>query len=136
MTPASRSANAAPLPSLQAGAAAAATTFEVHGDRATRAYHDFLRTAKQCWARDLYAALRREFDARSAREPLADADAIEGALAGTTTYGYFGWFERNLQRQKYSSPRGILATIERERPQLDAALDAIAAEAETRRPAG
>ncbi len=104
--------------------APAGMSLEGSADRATRAYHDYLRTAKQFWARDLYAALRREFEARNARAPLTDADAIERELADAPVYRYFGWFERNLQRMKYSSPRGIMATVERARPRLEAQLAA------------
>jgi ubiquinone/menaquinone biosynthesis C-methylase UbiE len=103
---------------------------EADPDRATRAYHDFLRTAKRYWAHDLYGALRREFEARNAVTEFRDADAIEHALADSPLYRYFGWFERNLQRLKYASPRGILATVERERHRLEAQLASATIEAE------
>jgi SAM-dependent methyltransferase len=104
-------------------------------DRAGAAYFDFLRSAKAFWARDLYAAVRRDFEARSRQAGAAgfpDVEAAEAALRDAPSYQAYGWFERHLQRLKYTHPRGILATVEAQRPALEAALDAARAEAEQR----
>lgn len=98
--------------------------------RATRAYQDFLRRAKGYWARDLYRAVRSDFAALDV--PPADADAAERALRSLPRYRYFAALERHLQRLKYASPRGILASVDAERARLSAALDAARADGEAR----
>ena len=40
------------------------------------------------------------------------------------SYQVFGWFERHLQRLKYVHDRGILAAVEAQRDELQAALEA------------
>lgn len=95
---------------------------EPNPTRAHRAFHDFLRTAKGFWSRDLYGAVHRDF-ARLAGSA-ADADSAEAAMRASSTYRYFSWLERHLQRMKYASPRGILMTVEAERARLETALEA------------
>lgn len=97
--------------------------------RATRAYHDFLRRAKGFWARDLYQAVRRDYAALAA--DVHDADEAERRMRSSVRYRYFGWLERNLQHFKYSSPRGIVATVAAQRPQLASALEAAGREGVT-----
>ena len=74
-----------------------------------RAYHEFLRATKTYWSRDLYAALRTDF----ARQGLdrAAVDDAERTMRGTSGYQFYGWFERNLQKDKYASPHGILSVV-------------------------
>jgi SAM-dependent methyltransferase len=96
--------------------------------RATRAYQDFLRRAKGYWAREMYRAVQCDYAALS--PPPADADEAERALRAAPRYQYFGWLERNLQRLKYASPRGILAAVGAERERLEAALEVARRDAE------
>jgi SAM-dependent methyltransferase len=106
---------------------------EPRPDRASGAYFDFLRTAKSFWARDMYATVRRDFEARARREGpqgFADVDAAEAAMRREASYQAFGWFERHLQRLKYVHDRGILAAVEAQRDELQAALDAAREEGE------
>lgn len=90
------------------------------------AYHAFLRSAKMFWSRRMYGALRREFAAHGLDG--AQVDDAERAMRGTLGYQFFGWFERNLQRQKYRSRRGIIALVDRGRERLTLLLDQVAAE--------
>ncbi len=88
--------------------------------RAFRAYHDFLRRAKGFWSRDLYRAVQCDHATLAAHA--TDADETERLMRASVNYRYFAWFERHLQRLKYSSPRGIIALVSAERPRLAAAL--------------
>ena len=93
-------------------------------DRATRAYQDFLLGAKRFWSGRLYRALHEEFRRREQRrdEPLEDFAEAETMVDGVL-YGYFGWFERHIQRLKYADSRhGLLAAAERQRDELERAL--------------
>lgn len=85
------------------------------------AYHDFLRRVKRFWSTELYASLKRNFDqAHSCAQ--ANADEIEAFFSNSARYQFYGWLERNLQHLKYSSPRGILATVARDHEALSNAL--------------
>jgi ubiquinone/menaquinone biosynthesis C-methylase UbiE len=106
---------------------------ELQPDRATLAYHDFLRRAKGFWAREMYRSVHRDFLAESRRnggQGFADVDAAEHALASQPRYQFFAALERNLQRLKYSGGRGIIAALDAQRVELEAALDAARREGE------
>lgn len=108
---------------------------EPRPDRASGAYFDFLRSMKAFWARDLYAAVRRDYEAHTGRAgaaDFADADAAEAAMRAKPSYQVYGWFERHLQRLKYRHARGIVATVDAQRAGLEAALQAAHAAAEAR----
>lgn len=94
---------------------------------AESAYHEFLRAAKLYWSRDMYASLRQSFAGQGLDD--ADVDTAEHKMRELAGYRFFGWFERNLQKEKYASPRGLLAIAERYRPALEADLAAAAADA-------
>lgn len=115
---------------------------EPRPDRASVAYFDFLRSAKAFWARDLYAAVRRDFEALAGRAgsgagadttagagAFADVDGAEAAMRTQLSYQAYGWFERHLQRLKYTHPRGIVAAVEAQRRELETALEAARVEA-------
>ncbi|MCB2106642.1 MAG: methyltransferase domain-containing protein [Rhodobacteraceae bacterium] len=89
-----------------------------------RGYHDFLRAAKLHWSREMYGALRQDFANRGL--DAVDVDAAETAMRESTLYKFFGWFERNLQKEKYESQRGILAIVEPYREELKREIDAAA----------
>lgn len=106
---------------------------ELQPDRATLAYHDFLRRAKGFWARDLYQAVQRDFAAGSrgaGAQGFTDADAAEKHLANQPRYQFFAALERNLQRLKYAGPRGIVAATHAQRTRIEAAMSAARREGE------
>ena len=98
----------------------------IPNDRAGGAYLRFLGACRAYWAEPLFQALRREVDAAAARNPAlrVSGPAFDAFLAGLATHQYFGWFERHLQRMKYSGRWGIAATLEQRRASLLATLDA------------
>ncbi|MDX2222103.1 MAG: class I SAM-dependent methyltransferase [Rhodospirillaceae bacterium] len=91
-----------------------------------RAYHEFLRAAKLYWSREMYAALHEDFTRRGLAN--ANVDDAERAMRDTPGYQFFGWFERNLQKDKYASPHGILAAVDKHRARIERDLRAAAAE--------
>lgn len=99
---------------------------EVKPDRATRAYQDFLLGSKLFWTRRLYNAVYQEFQAkvavRGGYEPQTFAETEE--MMEGTLYSFFGWFERHLQRLKYSDKEyGLVAAVDKQRDELLKALD-------------
>ncbi len=73
------------------------------------AYQDFVLGCKLHWTRTLYSALKETYEAAAARQdrPPQTADEVAELLAGDTLAQYFGWFERHLQRLKYSGRYGL-----------------------------
>jgi ubiquinone/menaquinone biosynthesis C-methylase UbiE len=98
---------------------------EVKSDRSTRAYQDFLLGAKIFWTRRMYNALHDEFRQKSNGVELATFAETE-KLMGGTLYSFFGWFERHIQRLKYSDREyGLVAAVNRQRDEFLQALDEI-----------
>lgn len=101
---------------------------EIPLSSAERDYQAFLRAAKLYWSGPMYQALRRRFAALELDR--ANPDQAERAMRADPGYAYFAWLERHLQREKYASPRGLLAIVERQRPALEGALAAAARDGE------
>jgi ubiquinone/menaquinone biosynthesis C-methylase UbiE len=93
-------------------------------DRSFDAYQDFVLKCKLAWTRQLYPALKTQYNAAvaarvDAGQP-APADHAEVAelLADNPLAQYFGWFERHLQRMKYSGRYGLEPHFAGQREQL------------------
>lgn len=105
----------------------------VSESRAFRAYHDFLRAARNHMEGPLYAgmcsAYERALEQRDTPAP-SDWKEAEDVLDGITEYQLYSWYYRNLQRFKYSRPGyGIFSTLEAERDRLERELDRSALQA-------
>lgn len=85
------------------------------------AYQAFLLGAKVYWTRELYPALRDRYETAAARKKpeMSTADDIEAWLDGDLDYAFFGWFERHLQRMKYSGRLGLVPAHEPHRDRLE-----------------
>lgn len=84
----------------------------------------FVTAVKVYWHTDLFGAVRNEYRRRSERQaaaPQTVAD-VERLLHDSTTYRYFGWFERHMQRLKYSGRYGLVPWHRQERGALEARL--------------
>jgi len=97
---------------------------DLRADRSFDAYQDFVLSCKLAWTRRLYPALHRQYDeAVAARQasgkpgPVKAADAA-ALLADQPLAQYFGWFERHLQRMKYSGRHGLAPHFAGQRDQL------------------
>lgn len=104
---------------------------EVEPDSKTRAYHDFLLGAKLYWTRQMYAELHNAYQkqiAASGSEPQT-VEAAEAMMKDTWSYQSFAWFERHLQRFKYSGPYGILKTVRQQHKELEQSLNEACANA-------
>ncbi len=65
---------------------------------------------------------------RRAQGKQPESDHAELTLKETVDYQYFAWFERHLQRLKYSSARGVIRTVAAGQEGLEAALENSASE--------
>jgi len=92
-----------------------------------RAYQLFVGACRQAWAGPMFNAMQqrvlRDFAASG-----ADGDAaFDDFVRGHPDHAIFGWFERNLQRMKYSGRWGLVPMFEPQREALLARLAPAAA---------
>jgi len=95
--------------------------------RSFAAGQGFITAAKVYWHTDLFGTVRDEYRRRAEREetpPRTVAD-VERLLADSITYRFFAWFERHMQRLKYSGRYGLVPWHRQERADLEARLAAL-----------
>lgn len=80
------------------------------------AYQGFLVEARRVWMSDIWQALRAEYAERSAGRTVKTSRDVEAILAPSTTYQYYAWMERHVQRMKYSGRLGLVRRYRDERP--------------------
>lgn len=88
-------------------------------DRELDAGQRFLLACKGWWTTTLYSRVREEYAMRageaSANHSVQD---VASTVEDLTTYRYFAWLERHLQRMKYSGRYGLARYYEERREQL------------------
>ena len=89
------------------------------------AYQDFILGCKLYWTGEIYGALRETYEtkARLADPAPTNADEVALLLADDPLAQYFGWFERHLQRFKYSGRNGLQPAHDARRDEIEAQLD-------------
>ncbi len=80
------------------------------------AYQGFLVEARRYWMSDLWGMLREEYAALAAGRDVKTSQDVEAILAPSTTYQYYAWMERHVQRMKYSGRLGLVRRYADERP--------------------
>ena len=93
--------------------------------RPFQAYQAFVLACKLEWTRNLYPEVTARYRAAAAAalvppQSAADVDALVGH---DTTMRYFGWFERHLQRMKYSGRHGLAHHYAAQRDKLAPVLE-------------
>lgn len=78
-------------------------------DRSFVAAQSFLLAAKSYWTREIYPALEADYRDRETASgtPAQSPEQVEALIGDTTTYRYYAWLERHLQRFKYSGRYGL-----------------------------
>jgi ubiquinone/menaquinone biosynthesis C-methylase UbiE len=84
-------------------------------DRAFHAGQGFLLSAKTWWTTSLYQSLRDELEASSVDTHEAGVSEVAEVLEDSPAYQYFAWFERHLQRMKYSGRYGLVPYFDERR---------------------
>jgi len=111
------------------------STLSLFRDRQANAFQEFIMEARTWWATDLFPRLREEYEQRRALaaaegKPVRNADDVARLFERSTTYAYFCWLERHVQKSKYSSSRwGLVAQLARE---PDRAAERLSAAAQAR----
>jgi ubiquinone/menaquinone biosynthesis C-methylase UbiE len=111
-------------------AAHAAPPLAVHESHEFRSYQSFLRAARNYIEASLVPQMHDAYERQVARaaQPPADWRGAEALLDRQLEFQLYCWYYRNLQRFKYHRPtHGIFATVERQRTELVARLEATAA---------
>ena len=78
-------------------------------DRSFSAAQDFLLSVKTFWTVDVFTKVKEEYQANidNLENSSSETREIEDLLSDSTTFQYFAWLERHLQRFKYSGRYGI-----------------------------
>ncbi len=100
-------------------------------DYATEVQQELVLAVRRYWAGPLYRTVVARAGEHGLPEPTGDpavgAAQLERRLAGDLAYQAFGWLEHNLQKVKYTGPRGLMPAAERQAAALTDALDRAAA---------
>ena len=93
--------------------------------RSFAAAQAFLLSSKLYWTRELFPALKRDYEARSNAAGIEQKTAadVEALIGQTPLYRYFAWLERHLQRFKYSGRYGLQPYHAQQRAALEQSLD-------------
>jgi len=94
-------------------------------ERAFNAGQRFLLAAKGFWTTTLYQHVRTEFDAITQGKDVNSVAAVAETLEDLTTYQYFAWLERHMQRMKYSGRYGLARFYDEHRESFLARLGAV-----------
>jgi len=95
---------------------------QIPPNRPFDAYQAFVLDCKLNWTRVMFPELRNRYEA-SGVTATGPEDVAE-VMRHDTTAQMFGWFERHLQRMKYSGQRGLTLHYEQYRAEITKALNA------------
>lgn len=98
----------------------------IPADREFMAYQAFVLDCKLYWTRTMFPELRKRYRAAAkaaGHEPVTSAE-VAGLMRDDATAQFFGWYERHLQRMKYSGMRGLAVHYDRYRDLIAKALTA------------
>lgn len=108
----------------------------VQESRDFRAYHSFLRAARNFAEQQLVGQMHDQYEraiTASGKPPPADWQQAQALLAPLTEFQFYNFLYRNLQRFKYHRPTlGIFATVDAQRARLVKALQSAATSADPR----
>jgi ubiquinone/menaquinone biosynthesis C-methylase UbiE len=89
------------------------------------AYQAFVLDTKLYWTSDMFAALKGAYAARAqAADGKPGAGRVDKLLADVPLAQWHAWFERHLQRMKYSGRLGLVPYAETLRAEIERELDA------------
>lgn len=77
-------------------------------DRSFVAAQDLILDMKKHWTTQLYPALKAEYRELAPDPEPAKREEVAAILENTTSYQFFAWMERHLQRMKYSGRYGLV----------------------------
>lgn len=96
-------------------------------EREFEAFQGFVLATKIYWSRDVFSALKQEYQnslaASDMKSKAPGPERVRELLAENTTNAFHGWFERHLQRMKYSGRLGLVPFHNSRRAELLTELD-------------
>src|SRR5919112_6185688 len=91
-------------------------------EREFNAFQSFLLGTKIYWTTELFDELKRTYQdnlkAKGGAAGKPGPERVKALLDGEAIDSFFGWFERHLQRQKYSGRFGLVPFHESRRETL------------------
>ena len=89
-------------------------------ERDRESYQRFVAAARSYWVNEMFTGLRRQVAADIPVDGAAGAGRadFEARVKEHPTHQIFAWFERHLQRMRYSGPHGLVAGVEARRDSL------------------
>src|SRR5690242_14842474 len=98
-------------------------------DRELDAGQRFLLACKGWWTSALYTRVREEYMERAGEASgKHSVQEVAAAVEDLTTYRYFAWLERHLQRMKYSGRYGLARYYDERREQVRSQFETAAPE--------
>ena len=97
-------------------------------DRRFDAYQQFVLDCKVYWSTQVYPELQTQYEravssaAREGKPAPTRPQEVQQLIGGTTLYQFYAWYERHLQRMKYSGRFGLIPKFEAEREALETKL--------------
>ena len=88
------------------------------------AYQAFLLDCKLRWTSGMFPALRTQYETAAKSAGPRTADDVASLMKNDATAQMFGWFERHLQRMKYSGQHGLTVHYDGYRNAIAQALEA------------
>lgn len=88
------------------------------------AYQSFVLDCKLYWTRRMFPELRTRYEALAAAHPPEGPKDVAELMRDDTTAQMFGWFERHMQRMKYSGQHGLAVHYDQYRADIIRELDA------------
>ncbi|NBS63745.1 MAG: class I SAM-dependent methyltransferase [Betaproteobacteria bacterium] len=94
--------------------------------RRVEAYQQFVLDCKIYWSTQVYPELQTHYQQladqarRAGQQAPTQAREAQALLADSTLYQFYAWYERHLQRMKYSGRLGLVPHFENERDTLEA----------------
>jgi len=99
---------------------------DIPNHRPFDAFQAFTLDCKLFWTRQMFPELRRRYTAQmaaSGTQPQT-SDDVAALIGPDTTTEFFGWFERHMQRMKYSGRHGLAVHYSQYRDQIHEELHA------------
>ena len=82
------------------------------------AYQSFVLDCKLYWTRTMFPELRKRYEVAAEAADPKGPEEVATILKSDTTAQMFGWFERHLQRMKYSGQYGLAVHFDQYRDQI------------------
>ncbi|WP_158971340.1 class I SAM-dependent methyltransferase [Chachezhania sediminis] len=97
---------------------------DIPQNRPFDAYQSFVLDCKLYWTRTIFPELRKRYAVAAGEDAPKTGAEVAQLMKDDTTAQFFGWYERHLQRMKYSGQHGLAVHYSQYREEIARALNA------------